>query len=81
MNKRTAETKDIQALCFDAWRAYAKLGFDLWRAGIEGFWKIYHPLPHRRCEDMHKQMPGAKEGPQLARHYGRRCHDVNVEHI
>ncbi|MCF3630794.1 hypothetical protein RJ527_12700 [Thalassospiraceae bacterium LMO-SO8] len=77
MKKHATTVGDFQALYFDAWRTY----FDLWRKGMEGFWKIYHPSPHRRGEDKHAQQPCADEGAQLARHYGRRCHDVNVEHI
>lgn len=81
MKKRTADFRDFQALYVDAWKAYAELGFDLWRKGLEGFWKIYHPSPHRRCEDAHEPAPCVNEGARLAHHYGRRCHDVNVEHI
>jgi hypothetical protein len=81
MKKRTAGLEGIQGLYFDAWRTYAKVGFDLWRTAVEQFWKVYHPLPHRRCEDVHAHTHCEKEGAQLAHHYGRRCQDVNVEHI
>lgn len=42
---------------------------------------LLHPRVHRRAEDAHTRplvMPG---GPDLQDHYGRRCHDVDVEHL
>jgi hypothetical protein len=71
----------LQAAYFDALRAYNKIGTEFWRTVMDGYWKVYHPQPHRRGEDTHKQAPCAEGGANLAHKYGKRCHDVDVEHI
>ncbi|PIW29739.1 MAG: hypothetical protein COW30_04170 [Rhodospirillales bacterium CG15_BIG_FIL_POST_REV_8_21_14_020_66_15] len=81
MKKTVNPLLALQAAYFDALRANAKIGFDCWRAGVEGFWKVYHAQPHRRVEDAHEKAPCATGGANLAHKYGRRCHDVDVEHI
>lgn len=82
MNKHVDRLLNLQNLYFEAWRAYAKMGFDLWQSAFDGLWKVYHPLPHRRHEDSHEKPPCVTtNAAHLTHHYGRRCHDVDVEHI
>lgn len=36
---------------------------------------------HRRAEEQHKQQTFIAKGPSWADHYGKRAHDVDVEHM
>ena len=72
---------NLQKLYWTAAEAWSKAAFDVWLKANEDFWNFYHPNPHRRVEDRHEKAPCQATGAHLDHKYGRRCHDVDVEHI
>ena len=85
MKNNLATFLNLQTLYWTAVEAWCKAGFDVWRKANEEYWKVLHPAPHhvahRLGEDRHEKQPCQATAAHLDHKYGRRCHDVDVEHI
>jgi hypothetical protein len=53
----------------------------LWLRMLKGEAEVLSFPAHRRAEEMHTQAPIVATGPAWSDHYGRRAHDVDVEHM
>lgn len=52
-----------------------------WLRMLKGEAEIMQFPAHRRAEELHTTPPVVATGPTWTDHYGRRAHDVDVEHM
>lgn len=52
-----------------------------WMRLMKGEHALFGPHTHRRSEELHAQKDCMPTGPQWTDHYGKRGHDVDVEHM
>lgn len=69
-----------QAAVLAVLQAYNTL-ITMWLRFLEGEGEIIRFPAHRRAEELHKEPPLIASGPTWSDHYGRRAHDVDVEHM
>ncbi len=74
-----ASIKMQQAMTMGAVHALEVLAKD-YAHMVEGQVKLIPHHAHRRAEDHFKKAPVMPSGPDLMDHYGRRAHDVDIEH-
>ncbi len=69
------------ALLFSAVNAYTEAAIRMWWGALQGTQRFWAPIPGQRREDRHEPETCHKTGRRLDSEYGRRCRDVDVEHI
>jgi hypothetical protein len=69
-----------QAAMLAALQCYNAL-ITAWLRMLKGETEIMQFPAHRRAEELHKAPPVIATGPTWTDHYGRRAHDVDVEHM
>ncbi len=52
-----------------------------WMRLMKGEFELFGQHAHQRSEELHAQKDVIPTGPQWTDHYGKRSHDVDVEHM
>ena len=52
-----------------------------WMRLMQGEHALFGPHTHRRSDELHVKKDVVPAGAQWTDHYGRRSHDVDVEHM